>query len=60
MAKTNKRKRKEMTCFRHKWQTFGTVKRECVKCGKKQINLWGYWSTIKTKRDLELYEGMKE
>ena len=32
------------------------VKRECQKCGKKQINVWGYWFTVKNLRDLALYE----
>jgi hypothetical protein len=49
---------------RHRWATFEEitgrgcipVKRRCQKCGKKQINIWGHWFTVKNLRDLELYE----
>ena len=54
-----------MIFHRHQWTTFSKVlrcdvaipiKRECEKCGKKQVNVWGHWCTVKNLRDLMLYE----
>ena len=50
---------------RHQWTTFNKIlgrdtvipiKRECQKCDKKQINVWGHWCTVKNLRGLALYE----
>lgn len=49
-----------MIFHRHKWKEKKTekgvsIKRECLTCGKKEINFWGDYRKVKTKRDEELY-----